>query len=257
MMPSPAIYRGTVVHARLAPRAHKLRYGVAAVLFDVDTLDDDLRRLRLMSRNAANLMSFHDADHGDGTGEPVSVYARRALEAAGLHGCGRRIMLLCYPRLLGYAFNPLSVFYCYDAGGALGALIYEVNNTWGERVSYVVAAGACRNGVYVHGCAKTMSVSPFTNNDGRYRFSIRPPRENLVLGITFSDASGPILKTHFQGAALPLDDRSLLGVALRYPAMTLKVIGAIHWEALKLYLKGVPLVPRRKSAPHAISIAPR
>jgi DUF1365 family protein len=199
-------------------------------------------------------MSFYDRDHGAGKEESALEYARMLFTRAGLTDAGAQVKLLSYPRLLGYVFNPVSVYYGYDAGSKLRGLIYEVNNTYRERRSYVLAAGAPRDGVFVHACSKEMSVSPFTSNDGRYNFNVTQPGDDLLLGIRFADERGPVIKTHFRGQARALTDRAIASLVLTQPAMTAKVIAAIHWEALKLYVKGVPLVRRRPGPGHAVSL---
>lgn len=250
--PGSALYAGDVVHTRLVPRPHKLRYRVTALLADLETIAGEARALALLGCNRRNLIAFYDRDHGAGDGERAADYGRRLFADAGI--AVARIKLLCYPRVLGYVFNPVSVYYGFDSAGVLAGLIYEVNNTYRERRSYVVPAGTDRDGVYAHGCAKHMAVSPFTSNDGRYGFQITQPGDDLLLGIRFSDATGPVIKTHFRAHAQPLTDATLARLLLTQPAMTFMVTAAIHWEALQLYLKGVPLVRRRPGPRHAISV---
>ncbi|MEQ1651742.1 MAG: DUF1365 family protein, partial [Hyphomicrobium sp.] len=165
MMPADsAIYAGHVVHKRLRPKPHALRYSVFSFFIDVEKIDALAARLKLFSHNRFNVFSFFDKDHGPGDGTAALDVARACLAGAGRPFDDRRIYLLCYPRILGYVFNPLSVFYVYAPDGALETLIYEVNNTFGERTSYVVAAGAEQaGGVYAQAARKTMFVSPFTN----------------------------------------------------------------------------------------------
>ena len=248
------LYEGEVVHARLVPRPHKLRYRVTSLLVDLASLPCVSNSLCLFGYNTPHLMSFYDRDHGAGKEQSAFDYARMLFNQAGLADAGARVKLLCYPRLLGYVFNPVSVYYGFDGDNKLRGLIYEVNNTYRERRSYVLAAGESRNGVYAHACGKEMSVSPFTSNDGRYNFNITQPGDDLLLGIRFADERGPVIKTHFRGHARALNDRAIASLALTQPAMTAKVIAAIHWEALKLYVKGVPLVQRRPGPGHAVSL---
>src|SRR5262249_48726005 len=128
-----AIYAGTVMHQRLRPRRHRLRYRVFSLLLDLDELDEVAARLRLLSRNRFNLFSFFDRDHGDGRREPLRMQIERRLAAAAIAPDGGAIRLLAMPRVLGYVFNPLSVYFCYRRTGVLAAVVYEVNNTFGER----------------------------------------------------------------------------------------------------------------------------
>lgn len=235
-------YVGQVVHKRLTPRRHAFTYRVFAFCLDVDEIDRLARSFRLFSHNRWNLLSFHDADHAAGTGEPVGSHARGVLRSAGLEAYGARIELVCYPRLLGYVFNPLSVYFAYDAGDRLGAIMYEVSNTLKERKSYVIPiVGPREDGVVSQACDKEMYVSPFTAPEAAYSFRVVPPSEKIVVGVDLREQGQPVLKTHFQGRRLELSDRSLAGLLLRYPLMTFKVIAAIHLEALRLWMKGVPL----------------
>jgi DUF1365 family protein len=248
---------GEVVHARLRPRPHRLSYRVFSVLLDVDEIDAVAARCRLFSRNRWNVVSFHDADYGARDGRPVAEQARENFRNAGLEDATARIELLAYPRVLGYVFNPLTVYFGYDRRGELIGLIYEVTNTFGERTSYVVEPGVAHDGVYAHGCGKEMYVSPFTPAAGRYAFRVRPPAGGDVLvGVALHDGEGALLRTHFRGRPEPFDDRHLLTALARHPLMTLKVITAIHWEALRLYAKGVPVVRRHRSPRYSVSWGP-
>lgn len=248
-----AIYVGEVMHRRLRPRPHHLSYRVFALHLDLDRLDSLDRRLRLFSRNRFNLFSFHDRDHGPGDGTPLATHLREVLARAGHDVAGGRLMLLCYPRVLGYVFNPLSVVYAYDRTDALKAVIYEVNNTVGERKSYVIGIDDPAASVHAHACAKEMYVSPFTAARGDYGFRVTRPADDLVLAVTLRDHAGPLLKTLFRARRAPLDDRTLARLAAAMPFLTLKVIGAIHLEALRLWLKGVPVVRRHASPRYSVS----
>jgi hypothetical protein len=246
--PAGILYAGQVVHRRLRPRPHRLSYRVFSLLLDVDRIGEADRACRLFSLNRLNALSHYDRDHGAGDGEPVSEFARRVLTDAGLGAATHRIELLAYPRVLGYVFNPLSVYYGYRRDGGLGGLIYEVNNTVGERTCYVVAAGVPSGGVHAQGCDKAMYVSPFTPSKGTYGFRITPPAEELTVGVQLRDSVGPLLLTYFRARGRPLDDRKIASALALHPAMTLKVTGAIHLEALRLLLKRVPVVQYRRSA---------
>lgn len=243
-----AIYVGHVVHKRLRPKPHALRYGVFTLLIDVEKIDALATRLRLFSRNRFNVFALYDKDHGPGDGTSLVEIARTSLQNAQRPYEGRRILLLCYPRILGYVFNPLSVYYVYAPDGALETLIYEVNNTFGERTSYVVAAGETKaNGIYAQACMKRMYVSPFASGHGGYSFRIANPNETALVAVLLSDADGALIKTHFLGKREAISDARLAGLLVRYPLLPIKVIVAIHYEALKLWLKGVPLTSRHTS----------
>lgn len=243
-----AIYRGEVVHERLRPKHHKLRYRVFSLLVDLDHVAALGKRLRLFSHNRFNLFSFHDRDHGPGDGQDLARHIRALLAQAGLADCGARILLLGYPRMLGYVFNPLSVYFCLDGAGRLGAIAYEVSNTFHERKTYLLAAEGEDGKSLYQKCAKSFYVSPFNTARGTYSFHIQPPDERVGIGVALRDEQGPLMRAHFAGSREPLNDRALARLALRYPLMTLKVIGGIHLEALRLWWKGVPLA-RRQAAP--------
>jgi len=248
-MESAAIYRGEVVHERLRPKHHKLRYRVFSLLVDLDEVAALGRRLRLFSHNRFNLFSFHDRDHGPGDGQDLAAHLRGLLEQAGLRSFGARILLLSYPRMLGYVFNPLSVYFCLDDAGRLGAIAYEVNNTYHERKTYLLAAQSDEAGRSLYQkCAKSFHVSPFNTARGTYSFHIQPPDARVAIGVALRDDQGPLMRAHFAGAHQPVSDWALAKLGLRYPLMTLKVIAGIHVEALRLWWKGVPLA-RRQTAP--------
>lgn len=251
------LYVGRVVHQRVRPKRHRLSYRVFSLCLDVDEIDRLAQTVPTFSRNRFNLLSFHDADHGAGDGTPVGTHARRLLTVAGLGHAGSRIRLLCYPRILGYVFNPLSVYFCDDAEGRLAAVIYEVNNTFRERKSYVIPVATDAPPILRQTCAKELYVSPFTPSQGRYTFNIRPPADEVLVGIVFGDAGGAVLNARFSGRRHPLTRVSLLAVLFRFPLMTLKVIGGIHIEAARLWAKGVPLVPRHVSPAYSFTVVGR
>ena len=252
-----ALYPGIVSHKRLRPKPHALAYGVFSMLVDLDRLGDLDRRLRLFSTNRWNLYSFHDRDHGPGDGALVAGHYRAALTRAGFDVTGGRLLMLCYPRVLGFVFNPISVVYAYDRDGRHVAMVYEVNNTFGERKSYVIAVEEPAAQVHAQGCAKEMSVSPFTASSGEYGFRVTAPGDDLVVAVTLRDAAGPILKTMFKGRRAPMTDRRLAWFALAYPLLTLKVVAAINLEAAKLWWKGIPVVRRHRSPRYSVSVAGR
>lgn len=252
--PLSNIYAGHVVHKRLRPRRHGFRYRVFCLCLDLDEIDALDARLRFFSRNRRNVLSFYDRDFGKGDGVPLAAFARALLNGAGLAHAAHRIKLLCYPRLFGFVFNPLSTYFCYDDAGRLRALIYEVSNTFGERRSYIIAVSEIGARIVSQACVKEMYVSPFTAIDGSYTFHIAKPEDEVVVGVALRSAEGPSLKTHFRGKRRPLSDASIIAHVARHPLMTLKVVAAIHFEALRLWLKRVPTFAHTRSPAFVVSV---
>lgn len=247
-----ALYMGTVIHQRTRPKAHRLRYRVFCLLADLDELPELGQRLKLFGHNARGLFSFHDRDHGDGEGAGLRAWVDAKLAESGMSIDGGRVTVLSYPRMFGYVFNPLSVFFCYRADGTLEAILYEVANTYSERHTYVIPAPAPDHGVVKQSADKVFYVSPFLPVSGRYRFRIAAPGEEVGVTITLDDEEGPMLTAAFHGKRRALTDGSLLRAFFAYPLMTLKVMAGIHWEALKLWRKGFKF---RKHAPADKAIA--
>jgi DUF1365 family protein len=252
------LYDGAVVHQRLSPRRHRLRYRLFQLLVDLDALPALDRRLRLFGHNRAAVFSLHDRDHLAGAPTPLRGQIEAMLGDAGIDLAGGRIQLLCMPRVLGYVFNPLSVFYCHRASGGLAAVVLEVNNTFGERHCYVIEAGADGR-VVRSGCAKRFFVSPFLGLDMSYDFRLAAPGAAVATAILARDGDGaPVLSAAFSGRRRDLDDRTLAAAFVSHPLLTLKVVLAIHWEAAKLLTKGVRLrvKPAPPSAPVTVVRAP-
>ncbi len=240
MTEASALYIGHVMHHRLRPRGHRLRYRLFSLLLDLDEIDRLAARLRLFSRGRFNLLSFHDRDYGDGSAAPLRAQITDLLAGAGL-GHGGAIRLLTMPRVLGFAFNPLSVWFCHDAADRLSAIIYEVNNTFGERHSYLLPVAADATGDVRQHVGKVFHVSPFLPLALRYGFRVTPPAAHLSVAITAEDRDGPVLFAVHRARRRVLTDRALLRAFITHPLLTLKVVGGIGWEALWLWLKRVPV----------------
>jgi DUF1365 family protein len=246
-----ALYFGDVMHARLKPMGHRFSYRVMSLLLDLDRLDEADWQSPLFGVNRAALYSFREADHGNRDGSSLRAYAQREAATRGIDLTGGRVLLLSYPRLLGYTFNPLSAYFCYRADGLLALIIYEVRNTFGDIHAYVLpvqpgehsAAGVRQQQ------DKLFYVSPFLEMAMRYHFRVLPPGANVRLRILETDADGPVLAATFSGRRRALTTGALLQAFVALPMVTFKIMAAIHWEALRLWIKGARLVPRPHQAP--------
>jgi DUF1365 family protein len=245
-----ALYVGDVMHARLKPIGHRFSYRVMSLLIDLDRLADADRLSSLFAVNRAALYSFHEADHGRRDGSSLRAYAQFCAAERGIDLTGGRVLLLCYPRLLGYTFNPLSVYFCYRADGELALLIYQVRNTFGDIHPYVlpVTPGDISDAGVRQQQDKLFYVSPFIEMAMRYHFRVLPPGARVQLRILETDREGPLLAATFNGRYRMLTTRELLRAFFALPLVTMKIMAAIHWEALRLWLKGARLVPRNDAA---------
>ncbi|MCI4660420.1 MAG: DUF1365 domain-containing protein [Neomegalonema sp.] len=234
---APRLYRSRVMHLRLRPKQHQFRYQVWCLLLDIDRLEQTARGNRLFSIDRFNLVSFRRADHGPRDGSCLRPWVEARLAE---HGIARphKIMLLSFARVLGMGFNPLSVYYCYDEQARLSAMVYEVKNTFGDQYPYVVPTDPAAQ-QQRHDAAKEFFVSPFIDMEKTYRFTLSPPDEKLSLRIKESDAQGEYLIATWNGEAQPLSTGNLARFTASFPLMGVKVLLGIHWEALKLFLKGV------------------
>ena len=254
-MSASAVYLGAVTHQRFAPRRHHLRYAMFEMLFDLDETPTLSRRLRLFSHDAFNLVSFHDRDHGDGRAS-LRSWVEETLDRAGAPIDGGRILLLCMPRILGHVFNPLSIYFCHHRDGALAAMLYEVNNTFGERHSYLIPVTNPAGQPIRQSCAKAFHVSPFLDMAMTYDFQITPPGETLATTVHGRDATGALLiAATFTGVHSEVTDATLAHAVLTHPLLTLKVVAAIHFEAAKLLLKGLRLHPHPPAPSEPVSVA--
>ena len=241
-----SLYVGNVMHARLKPMGHRFSYRVMSLLIDLDRLDEADRQSRLFGVNRAALYSFRESDHGLRDGSSLRAYAQSCAADHGIDLTGGRVLLLCYPRLFGYTFNPLSAYFCYRADGALALMIYEVRNTFGDIHPYVlpIKPGETSVAGIRQEQDKLFYVSPFIDMAMRYHFRVSPPGDDVKLRILETDAEGPLLAATFNGHRRPLNGPTLAAMFAALPMVTFKIMAAIHWEALRLWIKGAKLVPR-------------
>lgn len=242
MASAPALYRCRVAHRRPGAPRYRFAYRSFYLLLDIDAIDDACAASPLLSRNRFNVLSFNDADHGAHRhDQSLRAWLDGLLAEHAIDLAGGRVQLLAMPRVFGYGFHPISLFYCEHADGALRAIVVEVHNTFGEHHFYVVhehgapiAWGTARHK------NKQFHVSPFFDRSGVYRFHFAEPGERLGLGIRLFDREGENLRiaTALSGERRALTTANILRVVSRVPFMTLKVTAAIHWQAFKLWLRG-------------------
>lgn len=249
-----SFYPSQVFHRRHVAPHYQFVYRVFYLLVDIDQLAEADRAAGLFSCNRFNLLSFHDSDHGNCRTGELRTWAEGILSNAGLAPDGGRIRLLCLPRVLGHVFNPISLWYCERADGQALAVIAEVNNTFGERHSYVLASSGAGS-PYLSPVEKDkcFHVSPFFDLVGRYRFDLAEPAESLRVHIHETREGVPLLDASISGQRRPMRNRTILTQVLRVPFMTLKVVAAIHWQALKIWIRGgkyhpKPTAPEREAS---------
>jgi DUF1365 family protein len=240
-MSGSALYLGRVEHRRFLPVEHRLSYGVWYLLLDLDELPEIDRRVPGFGVDRAAPVSFHRRDHGPRDGTPLRPWIGSLLDGAGVEVDGGPIRVLCFPRVLGYVFNPLSVWFAHGRDGALRALVYEVSNTFGGWHHYVVPVDDRDQGPVVRAVFdKELFVSPFIGMDSTYDFRTRVPDDRLAVTVRQTEPEGHVLTATLTGRQAPLTGATLRSAFVRYPLVTLKAMGGIHWEALKLWRKGAP-----------------
>lgn len=237
-MSSPRIFLGHVMHRRLRPAVNAFVYPVFYVQLPLRDLAS--ANCGIFSVNGRNVLSFRNADHGPRDGSPLLPWIEALLTQRGLLADGE-IVLQTFPRLFGYVFNPVSFWYCHDRQGGLIAVLAEVNNTFGGSHSYLLHRDGqvLPDGEEIK-AGKVFHVSPFNEIEGGYRFRFHLERGVQIARIDYDDAGGELLLTSISGKARPWSAAALLGTFLRMPFLTFGIIARIHWQALKLWLKGVP-----------------
>ncbi len=247
------LYDGAVTHRRMKPRKHALRYRMFWMLFDLDELGALSARLRWFSHGGFNLFSFVGRDHLEGSDVPPRQQIEAHLRRAGIDLDGGPIRVLCVPRILGYAFNPLSVWFCHRRDGTLAALLYEVNNRVGQRHSYLIPVEPAAT-VIEQSCAKRFYVSPFMDMALTYDFRVERPDDTVSVGVNAKDERGLVIATRFFGRRQELTDAVLLRAFFGHPLLALKIVAGIHWEAFRLWRKGVGFRMPPPSPAEAVTI---
>lgn len=236
---SVRLFFGSVMHERLKPVVNRFRYPVFFV--QVSLRDLDATPSRLFSIDRWNLFSLYRRDYGLRNGSDLDSWIRSLLRREGLSNVDGEVVLQTFPRVLGYAFNPVSFWLCHDREGLLRAVLVEVNNTFGEHHTYLLSKpnGAAIVDADWLETEKHFHVSPFLKIDGRYRFRFKVNTKKSAIRIDHHNADGEMLRTSIVGHAAPISNVKLAYAFVRYPWMTLGVILRIHWQAVKLWAKGV------------------
>ena len=253
MIKESFIYNGQVIHKRFKPKQHFFKYNVFSLLLDLSEIDELDKKISFFSYNKFNLISFFDKDHGERNGNSLVEWVKFNLKKIGIDTINIKIKLLCYPRIFGYVFNPLSIFFVYDRNSKLIAILYEVKNTFGEQHTYVFKASSYNNNIE-NNCEKKFYVSPFMDLSSKYFFKILDPNKKLSIIINQSDNQGKLLYASQDGIRSELNSKNLIFSYFRHPLMTFKIISAIHFEALRLWMKGIKLVKKEKKIKNNISI---
>ena len=238
-----SIYNGTVIHRRFKPKAHFFRYRVFSLLIDLSDLNNLNKEITFFSYNRFNLISFFDKDHGERDGSSLIEWVKKHLVENAITSKDIRIKLLCYPRILGYVFNPLSVFFVYDKNENLISILYEVKNTFGEQHTYIFKVES--DNLLKHNCSKKFHVSPFIEMNCNYFFRILKPSEKISVIIDQYQLDEKILFASQDGKRVDFNSKELIKSYAKHPLMTFKIISAIHFEAFKLWFKGIKFIKKK------------
>ena len=242
-----ALYIGHVYHKRHQPFVHKFKYRVFTLCIELDELEEFSARSKIFSLNKWNILSLSFKNHGRRDGSAIRPWIEKAARAKKIDIEGGKIFMITFPRLWGYVFNPLTVYYCYDRDQALKGILYQVKNTFGEQHGYllpVVEKISEDSGHISQSTQKEFYVSPFIQMDCRYDFVLKEPDDTLDIAIHQFQADGKILTATWGGVRRDLTDKELLKALILHPLMSLKIITAIHWEALWIWIKGAKFFSR-------------
>ena len=250
---SSCIYSGIITHKRFKPKKHFFSYKIFSLLIDLNEVEDLGKKIKFFSFNKFNILSFYNIDHGPRDGSSLNKWVNKTLSKVKINIYGGKIKLLCFPRFFGYVFNPLSIFYCYDKNSRLKAILYEVKNTFNEQHTYVFKSKPSSD-LILHKCNKKFYVSPFIAMKTFYNFRLSNPKKNINILIKQTDIKGPLLIARQVGKKIKLNSKNLLYQFLKHPLMSFKVITAIHFEAFRLWAKGVKLVNKKIKIKNNISL---
>ena len=250
---SSCIYSGFVTHKRFKPKKHFFSYKTFSLLIDLKELKQIDKRIKFFSYNKFNFLSFYNIDHGPRDGSCLIDWAKGVLKQSNIYIGSGSIKLLCFPRFFGYVFNPLSIFYCYDEKSNLKAVLYEVKNTFNEQHTYVFVSSLSSN-LILHKCNKKFYVSPFIEMKTFYNFRLLKPGNQISIFIKQTDMQGILLTACQIGKKVELNSKSLLSEFIRHPLMSFKVIMAIHFEAFRLWLKGIKYVKKKIKMKNNLSL---
>ena len=247
------IYSGFVTHRRFKPKRHFFTYKTFSLLINLREIENLGKKINFFSYNKFNILSFYDKDHGPRDGSSLIDWVKRTLVNAKINIGSGSIKLLCYPRFFGYVFNPLSIFYCYDENSQLKAILYEVKNTFNEQHTYVFPVSQASN-LILHKCDKKFYVSPFIEMKTFYNFRLLKPGKILNVFIKQSDSESVLLTACQVGKKIEISSKNLILQFLKHPFMSFKIIMAIHFEAFRLWIKGVKFVKRKIKIKNNLSI---
>ena len=252
MIKNSKIYTGKVIHKRFKPKEHYFKYNVFSLLIDLNELEQINKDIKFFSYNKFNIISFYDKDHGDRDGSSIKLWVKKNLRNIGIMTEDISIKLLCYPRIFGYVFNPLSTYFIYNKHSELISIFYEVKNTFGEQHTYIFKAQDEKT--VQNKCKKKFYVSPFIEMDCEYHFKTLNPREQLSVVINQNDKDGKLLFASQDGISQDFNNKNLILSYLTHPLMTFKIIGAIHYEAFKLWAKRIKLIAKKIKLKNNITI---
>ena len=252
MIKNSSIYNGTVIHKRFKPKIHFFKYKVFSILIDISEINLLDKTLKIFSYNKFNIVSFYDEDHGPRDGTSVKEWVIKNLQDNQIDTQDIKIKLLCYPRIFGFVFNPLSIFFIYNKKSELISILYEVKNTFDEQHTYIFKNKENKNTIK-HTCKKKFHVSPFIEMNCTYFFKILKPGDKISVIIDQYDEEGKLLYASQDGSRVELNNKNLFLSYLKHPLMTFKIIAAIHFEAFKLWIKGIRFIKKKLKIKNNIS----